>query len=87
LRAWPVKGTCPGTEAGSPCDQDRRNDEKRALPQSRRGAVPDEAPYDVVAIDEVSEKGGSDDERMNQRLVAISRLVAIIDEYLVPRTC
>src|SRR5277367_2616975 len=47
------------------------NDEKRALPESRCGTVPDKAPYDVVGIDEVSQKSGTDDELMDERLVAI----------------
>jgi len=64
-------GPRPGSEGGSGSDQNGGDDEEGALPKARRRGVADEAPYDVIGIDEVGEKGEQDDELVSERLVAV----------------
>src|SRR5277367_5462746 len=64
----------PGANSGSKCNQECREREKKAFQFPRCGGVLDEAPHNVVALDQIGEKGGSNNELMKQRLVAIFKV-------------
>jgi hypothetical protein len=64
----------PGTDSGSGCDEQGRDDEEGSFQYVRCRATFDEPPYDVVAIEEIGEESGAHDALMDQRLMPIFEL-------------
>jgi len=63
----PVVPGRPSTDSSTDDNEERRDGEKSALQLLRCRAVLDEAPNDVVAVDQIGKKSGSYDENCAAR--------------------
>ena len=76
----------PSADSSTDENEERGDGEKSALQLSRCRAVLDEAPNDVVAVDQIGKKSGSYDELMNQLLVAIFKVSRLHAKQYTPGT-
>src|SRR6516225_1976341 len=66
-----LASSCPGANSSADRDEQRCNNKERTFQRVRCRSVPNEAPNDVVGLDQISEKRRSNNELMNQKLVSI----------------
>ena len=74
----------PSADSSTDENEERGDGEKSALQLLRCRAVLDEAPNDVVAVDQIGKKSGSYDELMNQLLVAILKVSRLHAKQYTP---